>query len=276
MKPFFILLASAISFSAFALPTIPSLNPHKRLTTFEDFRGLETDFEGIVKLSNCSGSLVSFKGMPKTKKAVVMTNGHCIKFMAPGVFVSQQPMSRSVSVFDASMKLHPLDVTKIIYATMTDTDVAFYEVSKTYQEIEDQFQVEALTLEDHLTDVGIKLDVISGYWEEVTSCEAEAIVPLLKEGNWLWKNSVRYSKTCMTRGGFSGSPVIESGTRSIVGIHNTGNNGKTDCSENNPCEVSNREVETFRRYAQQTYLVYSCLTENFEIDLKVPGCNLPK
>jgi V8-like Glu-specific endopeptidase len=269
-----LLITTLISFEAFALPQLPLIDPMQRLQDISKNNG--ADYEGIVKLSNCSGALVIFKGMPKTKNALIMTNGHCIKMMKLGEFVLNQPVSRSVSVFDSAMKLHPLDLQKVVYATMTDTDVAFYEATKSYAEIETEAQVEALVLEDTAATVGTKLDVISGYWEEITSCEAEAIIPLLKEGSWLWKDSVRYTKECMTRGGFSGSPVIERGTKSVVGIHNTGNNGKTDCSNNNPCEVNNPQMETYRRYAQQTYMVYSCLNETFDLDLTIEGCNLPK
>ncbi len=275
-----LLLALAFSVSsAFAVGPAPEVNPlvlrypHNKLLA-------DPIFEGIVKLSNCSGSLVTFKGMPKSKKALVMTNGHCVGFTKMGDVITNKPVTRVVSVFDADKKLHKLDITRIVYATQSYTDVTFYETTMSYQEIEDQYNVEALTIEDSLTAVGTKIDVVSGYWEILTSCEAEAIAKILKEDIWVWLNSVRYSSDCMTKGGYSGSPVIARNTRTIVAIHNTGNNGKLDCSDNNPCEANPYGEVVFqglnRRYGQQVYMVYSCLDENFDIDLGMNGCELPK
>jgi hypothetical protein len=273
---FLVLFSSA----AFAIPVLPEVNPYVRRFPVNKNVANPTDYEGIVKFSNCSGSLVSFKGMPKNKKAIVMTNGHCLSFLNPGQVTVNSPINRDFGVFDDQMTLHPLSATKVIYSTMTDTDLTFYETNMSYEEIENQYNVEAFVLDDVMTSIGQELHVISGYWEETTSCSVDAIVPRLKEIDWIWKNSIRYSRECKTRGGFSGSPVIAKNTRTVIGIHNTGNNGLLDCSNNNPCEINEAGEVVFselrRRYGQQVHQSYSCLNENFEIDLAVSGCLLPK
>ncbi len=94
------------------------------------------------------------------------------------------------------------------------------------------------------------------------------------------KDSIRYSKKgCEVYGGTSGSPVIAKGERVVVGVNNTGNESGKLCTNNNPCEIDvngNKKVLKGRGYAQQTYWVYSCLNEEFDIDLSKQGCNLPK
>jgi hypothetical protein len=279
MKFSLLLALGLFSTVAMAIPNAPEINPLTRRLTQSVQRKNTALFEGIVKLSNCSGSLVAFKGMPKKKKALVMTNGHCVSPMARfGAVTVNHPATRSLSVFDSNMKLHPLMTSKIVYSTMTFTDVTFYETTMTYQQIEDQYKVEALVIDDVITGPGQQLDIPSGYWEISTSCAVEAIVPLLKEGEWYWKESIRYSEECKTKGGYSGSPVIARHTKTVIGIHNTGNNGLLDCSDNNPCEIgANGQVtyrELNRRYGQQVHQVYTCLTPDFEIDIKIPGCEL--
>lgn len=211
-----------------------------------------------------------------------MTNGHCLPITAPGQVIVNKPTKPDalVGLFDANKKLNRLPLTRVIYATMDDTDVTFYEASMTYAEIEKQFDTEAFTLNDEMVRMGTNIEVVSGYWEISTICEAEAIAPILREDVYIWKNAIRYSSKCMTKGGYSGSPVVELNTRTVVGLHNTGNNGKLDCSDMNPCEQDLSGVLIFRelnrRYAQQVFQFYGCLNGKYEIDLKVKGCSVPK
>jgi len=267
--------------SAFAVRTAPSINPlEKRTQSYKSFSNI--NFEGIVKLSNCSGSLVAFKGAPKTNKAIVMTNGHCLPVTGPRQVIVNKPTKPDahVGLFDANKKLNKLPLTRVIYATMDSTDVTFFEASMTYAEIEEKFNTEALVLNDELVRLGTNIEVVSGYWEISTICEAEAIAPVLREDVFVWKNAIRYSSKCMTKGGYSGSPVIEVNTRTVVGLHNTGNNGKLDCSDMNPCEQDESGTLIFReinrRYAQQVFQFYGCLNKKYEIDLSVRGCAVPK
>ena len=48
------------------------------------------DFTGIVALSNCSGSVVRPVNAGPNDPAYVLTNGHCVKFFAPGEVVVDQ------------------------------------------------------------------------------------------------------------------------------------------------------------------------------------------
>lgn len=282
MKLFISAVLLVTSVSAFAVKQAPAIDPLIARTSSFKSLSAAIDFEGIVKLSGCSGSLVTFKGAPKTNKAIVMTNGHCLPINRPKDVVVNLALKPNsfVGLFDANKKINKLPLSRVIYATMADTDVTFYESTMTYEDVEAQFNTEAFTLNDELVRLGTQIEVVSGYWEISTTCEAEAIAPILREDVFVWKNAIRYSSKCMTKGGYSGSPVVELNTRTVVGLHNTGNNGKLDCSENNPCEQDESGVLIFRelnrRYAQQVFQFYGCLNEKYEIDINVQGCSVPK
>jgi V8-like Glu-specific endopeptidase len=241
------------------------------------------DFEGIVKLSNCSGALVIFHGMPFSAKAVVMTNGHCIQkpggYLNPGEVWTNKPISRAMKLYDKQMKLHPIQATKILYATMTNTDLAFYELDKSYLQITKETFVRPLILDSLRPSLGQPIEIISGYWDRGYSCAIDDFIFQVKEGEWIWTDSIRYTAGCDTIGGTSGSPLIAKGEKRVVGINNTSNEAGGRCTLNNPCEVNaNGEIHHQKgmRYGQQTYNVYSCLTPDFQINLSIPYCDLPR
>src|SRR5437868_2557331 len=64
------------------------------------------DFEGIVALSNCSGSLIRLENSKDSDTAMILTNGHCYErgMPRPGVFYVNQPSSRSFTLLNSSAK----------------------------------------------------------------------------------------------------------------------------------------------------------------------------
>lgn len=240
-------------------------------------------FEGIVKLSNCSGSLITLEGMPADHKAIVMTNGHCVQkpggFLSPGEVWVNRPVSRSLGVYTKNMELKRFNAKRIIYATMTGTDVTLYEVDMTYAQIKQQFGIEPLLLSNTRPLEHVKMNIPSGYWDRNWACNTEGFVFKLRESDWTWTDSIRYNQECDTIGGTSGSPIVEDGTRTVIGINNTSNEDGERCTLNNPCEVdeAGREIIIKQRsYGQQTYHIYGCMNEAFEIDLNLASCELAK
>jgi V8-like Glu-specific endopeptidase len=284
LKSLIVILLSIISSNALAFPVAPFDALKKSNNKNINYnQATQYDFEGIIKLSNCSGSLIAFSGQPFTNKAIVMTNGHCIQkpggYLGPKEVWVNKNINRSMKVFDKNMNLKNVQATKIIYATMSNTDVAYYELSESYEEIFQRTGVRPFLLDTFRPLDGISIEIISGYWDRGYSCEIDGFVFTIKEGDWTFTDSIRYTPGCDTIGGTSGSPIIAKGERKVIAINNTSNESGERCTINNPCEINEAgEISTRKgvRYGQQTYQIYSCLTPDFKLDLKRSGCELPK
>lgn len=239
------------------------------------------DFEGIVALSGCSGSLVQFEGQPDTDKAYVLTNGHCYEggWPAPGTAYHNRSSRVTFTLLRPDGRdAGKIRATKAVYVTMTGTDVALYRVNETYDQIKSRFNIRPLTMSPEHPALHQKLDIISGYWRRGYTCSIDKFVHILREAAWDNADSIRFSSPgCETIGGTSGSPITAHGTRVVIGINNTGNENGARCTESNPCEIDENGNVSYKRgwnYGQQTFWFYSCLTANFEIDLEIPGCQL--
>jgi V8-like Glu-specific endopeptidase len=242
-----------------------------------------TTFAGTVALSNCSGSVVKLAGAALTDRALVLSNGHCLEegFPKAGEVIVNKSSRRTFSLLspDGKSTLGTLRATKIAYATMTDTDISLYQLNTSYAQIAQRYGISALELSPAHPVAGTPIDVVSGYWKQIYSCSLDGFVHELHEGDWVWKDSIRYRPECKTIGGTSGSPIVETRTGKVIGVNNTGNENGRLCTLNNPCEVTADGTVTVRQgvnYGEQTYLIYGCLKAGSEIDLTKPGCALPK
>ncbi|MFD7403837.1 serine protease [Streptomyces sp. NPDC059866] len=240
------------------------------------------DFAGTVSLSNCSGSVVRMPDSEDNDPALVMTNGHCLEsgFPGPGEVVVDQASSRSFGLLNSSgARVATLRANKIAYSTMTDTDVAVYQLTTTYAQISSSYGISPLTLSDTRPTAGTAISVVSGYWKRIYNCSIDGFAYGLKEADWTWKDSVRYTSACNTIGGTSGSPVVDQSTGRVVAVNNTGNTDGERCTMNNPCEVDANGNVTVRQginYAQQTYQLAACFGIDNKLDLSASGCTLPK
>lgn len=255
---------------------------------FSDMSESEYNFLGTIGLNNCSGSVVKLIGSSKTDNVIMLTNGHCIgmgsyngRFPAMGEVFQNVEIKRSVFLLDKySETVAEVSTTSLLYATMTDTDMALYELDITYEILQNKFQIEPLILSDKSPEPGDQVEVVSGFHHVGFSCEIDRIIPQLKEVDWIWKNSFRYKiEGCDTYGGTSGSPVIDTQTREVVAIHNTGNDDGELCTMMNPCEIyPTGEIVASKgsSYGQNTSNLYTCLDNELKVDLDLNGCLLPK
>ncbi len=273
-----VLVSVLISYNATALP-LPKEGPAITMMP-ETFTG-QYSFEGIVALSNCSGSIVRLDNAKDSDPALVLTNGHCLEtgFPEPNTAVYQVPSTRSFKVLNPKAEvLGRVNATQVIYSTMTKTDMTLYKLRETYAEIKTKFGVSPLTLSAKHPSVGDAIEVISGYWRRGYSCSVEAFAYRLVEGVWTSNDSIRYSRPgCEIIGGTSGSPVVLKGTRTVIGVNNTLNENGEQCTDNNPCEYDANGNMIYGQgygYGQQTYWIYSCLNAKNEFDLSVAGCQL--
>jgi len=239
-------------------------------------------FEGTVALSNCSGSVVKLKNSRPGDPALILSNGHCLQEGMPGAgeVVVDKKTSRDFTLLNAdgsdAGKVHS---DKIAYATMTDTDISLYETTSTYRQIKKKYGIDALQLDPRHPRQGRDITVVSGYWKEKFGCAVDGFAYRLKEADWTWKDSIRYTMDCQTKGGTSGSPVIDNGTGKVIGVNNTHNEDGERCTLNNPCEVDkdgNVTVRYLNAYGQQTYLINPCFGRGNQLDLDAHGCVLPE
>jgi V8-like Glu-specific endopeptidase len=246
-----------------------------------NLKSTQYDFEAIVKLSNCSGSVIKLKDQNLDDQAIVLTNGHCLgrPFLKPGAVVYKKRVRRRMKVSDKNMTFHRIMANQIIYGTMTDTDMALYRLNETYRDLARK-GIAPLELSHARPPQGTNIEIISGYWEQGYSCHIDDFVHILQEDAWTFTDSIRYSATgCQVIGGTSGSPIIETGSRMVIGVNNTANESGKKCQMNNPCEVDENNLVTVRKgasYGQQTYQIYNCLNDKGQFDLHMQSCNLPK
>ncbi|MER5470211.1 serine protease [Streptomyces sp. NPDC002935] len=237
---------------------------------------------GTVALSNCSGSVIRFPNSADTDPALVLSNGHCLEtgFPDPGEVIVGQASSRTFSLLNsAGTKVATLRASKVAYSTMTDTDITIYQLTSTYTTIKNSYGITALTVQNTHPTAGTAITVASGYWKRLYNCSIDGFAYRLKEGDWTWKDSVRYTSACNTIGGTSGSPVIDQSTGKVVAVNNTGNEDGERCTVNNPCEVDASGNVTVRQginYAEETYQIPACFTTGNQLNLSASGCVLPK
>jgi hypothetical protein len=235
-----------------------------------------------IALSNCSASLVRFPSSLDSDRAMMLTNGHCYEggMPAAGVVLQNKKSNRSGTLLNSSgARLGTVRADQLIYATMTGTDVSLYRLSKTFTQLRNTFGVTALTISSAHPVDGSTMFIPSGYWKRIWNCSINGFVTTLREDQWTWHDSIRYSTGCDTIHGTSGSPVVDVASGQIVGINNTGNDNGQMCTLNNPCEVDpdgTTHAYFGQTYGQETYWFTTCLNSARQIDLTVTGCLLTK
>ncbi|MFD9127324.1 serine protease, partial [Kitasatospora sp. NPDC059571] len=239
------------------------------------------DLTATIALSNCSASLVRYPTSVDTDRAMMLTNGHCLPTMpTAGQVIQNTTASRSGTLLSASgSSLGTVNADKVLYATMTGTDVALYELTDTFASITSKYGVTALTVSDTHPADGSAMYIPSSYWKQVWNCSVNGFVGTLREDQWTWHDSIRYSSGCNTTHGTSGSPIVDTASGRLVGINNTGNDDGAMCTLNNPCEVAADGTTTVTKgqsYGEETYWFTTCLGTGRAIDLNVAGCLLTK
>ncbi|MFE0373988.1 alpha/beta fold hydrolase [Streptomyces inhibens] len=236
---------------------------------------------GSVKLQNCSASLVRPSTARDEDKALLLTNGHCFPGERPKpgeVLVDKDVQIEGTVLSPAGRELGPVTGKRVLYATMTGTDAMLVQLDSTYADIDQKYKTKAFPLASSGPVAGQDIKVVSSYLESVWSCKAEAVVPTLKEGDYTSNMAIRYAKECNTQPGSSGSAVVDAKTGNLIAVNSTSNRDGKECELDNPCEVDSKGtvVHKGRGYATQTALIDACIGSGNVVDLKRPGCTLPK
>ena len=239
-------------------------------------------FAGTARLPGCSGAVVRLAGSVPEDKAIVLTNGHCVRFPFLGAretLVDRKAFAR-IELLDG-----PGDVAvtvrgvRLVYATMYRTDLAIYRLRESYADLA-AAGVTPLALAGQGPSRGDRIRIPSGYWVEQRACATTGTVHRLHERVWDWWRSIRLPALdgCAIRGGYSGSPIVDRSTGEVVGIANTGYVGGRACIDS-ACEENQRGVVRMKRhmnYGQQTWWLTTCIGPDRSFDLDVPGCKLAR
>ena len=242
----------------------------------------DTRFVGTARLPNCSGAVVRWAAALDTDPAVVITNGHCVRFPFLGaretlVDVRQH---KKIELLDGRGDVATtVRGTRLAYATMYRTDLAVYELRESYADLA-AAGVTPLALATRGPSRGDEIRIPSGYWVEQRACTTTGTAYRLHERAWDWQGSIRLPARdgCGIRGGYSGSPIVSRTTGEVVGIANTGYVGGRRCVDS-ACEENRRGRVVMRRnmnYGQQTWLLTTCIGADRRFDLSVEGCRLPE
>ncbi|MEV7076521.1 trypsin-like serine protease [Streptomyces sp. NPDC093990] len=235
--------------------------------------------EGATDLGNCVGSVITTAVSRPQDRALLLTNGHCVQGQppAPGDALVDQPADREVPIADPQG--YPRTIARadrLVYATMTGTDIALYRLDKTYAQLKAE-RAKVFRLTSTAVRAGDPLTL--AYSGGRLDCTAEAVVAHLREGGYQQEHSIRYATGggCAPWHGTSGSALLAPDGSTVVGIHNTHNESGEQCTDNNPCEVDQGGAVTSvqgRAYGQQVHMLGACLTAGSQLDLSRPGCTL--
>ena len=239
-------------------------------------------FAGTARLPGCSGAVVRLATSLPDDKAMVLTNGHCVRFPFLGAretLVDRSAFTRIELLAGSGSVALTVRGVRIVYASMFRTDLGIYQLRESYADLA-AAGVPALVLADRGPARGDRIRIPSGYHVEQRACITTGTVHRLHERAWDWWRSIRLPALdgCAIRGGYSGSPIIDRSTGEVVGVANTGYVGGRACVDS-ACEENRRGVVRMKRhmnYGQQTRWIATCMTPDRTFDLDTPGCRLAK
>ncbi|WP_030454646.1 trypsin-like serine protease [Herbidospora cretacea] len=234
--------------------------------------------EGAVDLGDCVGSVVRTVASRPDDPALLLTNGHCVEGTrpAPGTALVDRPADRVAPIADRQgyPKVTARAI-RLVYATMTGTDIALYRLDRTYAQLAAK-GAKVFRLTSTPVRAGDRLTL--AYTTRRMKCTAKAVVDL-REGGYRLDDAIRYAtaEDCAPFHGMSGSALLAPGGATVVGVHNTHNEAGGRCTDDNPCEVGPHGKVTSvkgRSYGQQVYRIAACLTSRSRLDLTRRGCSL--
>lgn len=239
------------------------------------------DLKGHASL-NCSGTLIRLKRMID-QPAVLLTNGHCAqkKLIEPGTALANVRYDRSpISIYFGGTEPEPVTPNRVLYATMTGSDLALIELEETYRELEIR-GARVYELSDSAADSKEETPVqlVAGFQKEKQLCKISHVVIKLMEDEWTYEDAIALADPCPVEGGWFGAPLLDPTTLKIVAILNSTNVKGGLCTIDNPCEVlpgGERLAFRGRAYAQKTIDILGCVDLNGALSFDQPGCKLLK
>jgi hypothetical protein len=257
--------------------------------------------KGTVSMSGkfvCSASLVTLKGRSNSAPALVLSAGHCSDRGS-----IQIPLrDKTLAAPDAGEVLYRLndkrpltletgnsaaprtciETEEIVYGTLTGSDILLLRLTETYDQIEARTGVRPFLISNDVSiRSGTPVRSPSSLFQDDRECAVEQTVEGLKEGRWLWGPVMRLTMSCDIPHGLSGAPLLRMNSDEVIGVMGTASDGDASpCEFNNPCEMkagaTPEPTQRGQAYAHFVHQFYSCLDADRNVDLDVPGCELPR
>ncbi|WP_315637632.1 MULTISPECIES: trypsin-like serine protease [Microbacterium] len=243
---------------------------------------------GFPAFPNCESSIVRTAASQDDDPALLLTNGHCVPNLVPTMempepgssIVDEKVDSRITFIDAAGFGTSEARINRLLFATMTGTDLALYRLDASYAQLE-QKGVRVLRVTGTPPKTGDKVTLMATDFllAGPRECTIEAVVPTLSEGGWEQHDSLRMAEAerCKSQGGYSGAALLAADGKTIVGVNNTSNHDGKKCKLDNPCEVSGsgeKKIYRERPYGQQIVELNDCVAAGSMLDLDADGCNL--
>jgi len=186
----------AITFLPAAAPALARPDASADVAIAAAPAAVPANLTATIRLSNCSAALVRYPTSLSTDRAMMLTNGHCFEggFLAAGqVIINRNSGRRGTLLNSSGSSVLRLTADRVLYATMTGTDVTLYRLTTTFGAIQSATGVSARTISASHPVAGDTF-VPSGFFARVFNCDIERFVPTLREDRWTWHDSIGYAR----------------------------------------------------------------------------------
>ena len=239
---------------------------------------------GRINISSTCTAVLIDNGAGDAAPAFVLSNGHCVEWLANGAITGQEAAGEVLFNYfaDAAEAHIAVPLAEVIYSTMQGSDIAIIRLEATLGELAEQeiapFPIAdvPLDLESQVRVVGAPssgLDPAEAYLREEI-CQVNGRVDLL-EFNWHFYDS--YRTTCQDIfGGSSGSPLFSAESNTVYGLINTTVEGSSACYLGTPCEIGSDGVTLNENasYATPIHGLATCFDADGDFSLS-HDCPLP-
>ncbi|GAA3287572.1 trypsin-like peptidase domain-containing protein [Streptomyces lavendulae] len=200
--------------------------------------------------TNCTATVVSAPHPIASARALVLTNGHCVRdTLKTNEVAIGEPAPQNWSFTPAYFHDNPTEhqtfpVERVAYATMKDTDIAVLELGATYRDLAKLKVVPRIVSADkptagqalraaHAPVIGVSP---GEQFLRLSTCRAKAAAVATHEYTWLWKGTTRTDCLGISGGSSGGIVTTEDGDRLVALINTVATPGYLGCGLGRPCE----------------------------------------
>ncbi len=259
--------------------TSPQQTGSTLLESQDQWRGI-----GRINLSSTCTAVLVDTGAGETAPAYILTNGHCVEWLANGAITNQKVEGEVLFNYFVDTADAPIAIplAEIVYSTMQGMDIAIIRLDATLGELAAKkifpYPIAEVPLdrESRVRVVGAPSSGVmpeEAYLREEI-CQTKGQVDLL-EFNWHFYD--HYATSCQDIfGGSSGSPLFAAETNTVFGLVNTTVDGSSACYLGVPCEIGDGQVTVNQNtsYAAPLHGLSACFGEDGIFALS-PDCPLP-